>query len=319
MKTTIVTQNKKLPNFIKSHKIFSKFKNIKKVFPDIGLPNCSVRVTSLKYAENAAEQIKAKLIKSFSPSYDCYFADNVRAYKIAAALRKCEAADFIKNNKIVVPLQMRKELTNFNTAYIECKFNSWDRPYYLNNTYYHIISHLNLSPQAKVVFSSEGSDGMWDMATMSMRGISSCQSWNGCYKRNLIGSIVDPCAGIIYLTNGVNTKKGSRMVRRALVRYVVNKATRKPALLIEKIYPQSTKNDDEVIALFTAFLKKQTKGKLPIVTTKARQYVIPNSKIVKKLSSCGRYEDGKNYCKSYRDSGIAYAKSDALYLKKIIA
>jgi hypothetical protein len=157
--------------------------------------------------------------------------------------------------------------------------------------------------------------GAWDMATMSMRGISSCQSWSGCYKRNLVGSIVDPCAGIIYLTNGTQGEKGSRMIYRAVVRYVVHKETHKPALMLERIYSANSINN-EITALFSAFLIKKTKGKLPIITS-GNKHVIPNSKIVSTLPSCGSYNDAKYYCKSYRDSGIAYAKTNSLYLKKL--
>ena len=31
----------------------------------------------------------------------------------------------------------------------------------------------------KIVFSSNGKEGLWDIATMSARGITSCQGWNG--------------------------------------------------------------------------------------------------------------------------------------------
>ena len=50
-----------------------------------------------------------------------------------------------------------------------------------------------------VVFSSDGLDGLWDITTMSMRGIKSCQSWTSSskYKTNIIGSIVDPFVGVI--------------------------------------------------------------------------------------------------------------------------
>ena len=40
-----------------------------------------------------------------------------------------------------------------------------------------------------MLFSSEGEAGAWDIATMSMRGIRSCQRWDGEYPRCLIGSI----------------------------------------------------------------------------------------------------------------------------------
>src|SRR5690606_23711397 len=41
----------------------------------------------------------------------------------------------------------------------------------------------------KLVFSSDGERGAWDIATMSMRGINSCQGWGKPQSHGLIGSI----------------------------------------------------------------------------------------------------------------------------------
>ena len=319
MKTSLIIKHKKLPNFIKSHKIFSKFKEIEKVFPKIGLDNCSMSATKIEYLSTMSKQLRAFLIKAFVPNYEnYYFYNRERARRIGNALRLCEPEEFVSNNKIVVPKSLQRELTDFNQAYIECKYAPDIRRYYSNSKYNRLIGSLRLSASAKVVFSADGVEGAWDMATMSMRGISSCQSWTGCYRRNLVGSIIDPCAGIIYLTNGTKSKsgKGSRMIHRAVVRYVIHKDTRKPALMLERVYPNAADANIEIIALFSAFLIKKTKGKLPIVIS-GRKHVIPNSEIVNTLPKCGSFDDAKYYCKSYRDSGIGYAKTNSLFLNKL--
>ncbi len=321
MKTSLITKNKRLPDFIKTHDIFSKFDEIAKVFPKIGLPNCSILAKDVEYLPLFAATFKQKMIKSFKSPYIGYFYDTARAGRIRRLLELCAPSEFVKNNKLIVPTRFRSEFTDFNRAFFECRHHEDQRRYYVKDEYNHIHHPLKLSTTSKIVFSSDGSQGMWDIATMSERGFESCQSWTGCYARNLIGSIVDPCAGIIYLTNGVELGKGVKMLYRAVVRYVVSKNTHKPALLIEQIYGSNdtdSKSDDEVYPLFAAFLKKKTQNKLPIIT-RAKGYQIPNSQIVRKMSSCGSFDNAKYYCKSYRDSGIPYAKSNALYLAKIKA
>lgn len=322
MKTSSIKKSKKLPKFITSHKIFTKFKTIEKVFPRFDLKNCSMRVSDLNYTNDSAKDIKAHLIKSFT-ALKHYYYDNARATRIVNLLKQCKSGEFIDKGAVVVPARLKNELTSFNSAYYQCRYGYGDYQYYERNRSCDVIAYLNLTPNAKVVFSSTGAKGLWDIATMSMRGISSCQSWDGSYKRNLVGSMIDPCVGIIYIQDGTPTSKGSRMKRRALVRYVINKTTHKPALLIERIYPSNENNnyglnEPEAIAIFHQFLELKTKGKIAVVTT-ANNYSIPNSKIVQKMSSCGKFENGKDYCRSYRDSGIAYSKSTALFLKKIAA
>jgi hypothetical protein len=86
------------------------------------------------------------------------------------------------------------------------------------------------------VFSSSGPKGQWDIATMSVRGVSSCMRWQNAPKE-LIGSMVDPCVGIAYITDGSKTKRGENMYARTLVRYVMNRKG-KTALLIEDTYTQ---------------------------------------------------------------------------------
>jgi hypothetical protein len=160
-----------------------------------------------------------------------------------------------------------------------------------------------------VVFSSHP----WDIATMSMRGISSCQKWTGDFKKRLIGSIADPCAAIIYIESKQYTKYGKKMCHRAVVRLVQSKE--KKAIFLEKTYPQKYR----IVGYYTAwhgaslprydyaphkfpqevFIKMlKTLTNIPIITNKSN-YKIPLSKTVKSIPISKR---------SYRDSKIGYTK-----------
>jgi hypothetical protein len=168
----------------------------------------------------------------------------------------------------------------------------------------------------KIVFSSTGNQGAWDIATMSERGISSCQSWNRLSLINetlgnrIIGSIIDPYAGIIYISP---VKNPNLMICRSIVRFVINKENKKPYLLLERLY--FTGNFYYVgnalngigyaikhaMNLFESFLRKESK--LPVITagtTSLASYEIPKSNVVSKLK--------KQYL-SYRDSGIPYGRT----------
>lgn len=156
----------------------------------------------------------------------------------------------------------------------------------------------------KLVFSSNNFKGAWDLATMAMRGIRSCQSWTDSYRSKLVGSIVDPYVGIIYLTNNNLLSHGTRMMRRALVRFVVHRESLEPKLLLEEIYPNRndySRKSRFARKVFKRFLMQKTGGNYLILTDDddLDKYLIPKSKIVKRLS----VED-----RSYRDSSISYSK-----------
>lgn len=150
----------------------------------------------------------------------------------------------------------------------------------------------------KIVFSGSGNQALWDIATMSMRGISSCQSWRGSHKKQLLGSMADPYCAIMYITTGNETDKGTRMSKRALVRFVVNNKTGKPALLLERIYPNYFGYTDQTATakIFRDFLRKKTDDKFPIVES-GNGYSIPMTNAVRKI--------GRNN-QSYRDSHVPY-------------
>jgi len=169
----------------------------------------------------------------------------------------------------------------------------------------------------KIVFSSDGITGLWDIGTMSMRGVLSCMHWdNKPHCTHLIGSMVDPCCGIIYMTDGTKTEYGSSILKRALVRFATSHDNTK-FVYIDRIYTKSSntnplvyENKDprqaDISNLFTAFLKAKTW--LPVFATQSDmpsayryQSVIPRAKILAKLPP--------NYL-SLVDCGMSYSPPD---------
>ena len=319
MKVASIKRSQKYPSWMKKHPIFSKVEKIEKIFPLIGLKNCSEKISNIDYVDvKLAAEYQKSLHTAFNPLY-CYY-DRSKCRTVRTILGRCKPSDFLINGKLGVPLAFQKQgITDFEVYIRECKISPSERRHYTNIKY--TLQPIN--PNYKVVFSSDGGKGIWDIATMSMRGIYSCQSWDGCFRRNLIGSMVDPFVGIIYITDNTRLSRGSEMLYRAVVRYVVNRFTKKPAFMLEGIYVgDDIETDGNILmvkAIFVAFLKKKLGNKLPIITKRKdiRQYAIPNSKVVKTLATCGKYSDGKDYCRSYRDSGIAYSASSATHKKGI--
>lgn len=99
-------------------------------------------------------------------------------------------------------------------------------------------NNMPLAKDLYVVFSASGDEGAWDIATMSMRGVSSCQTWDGdavsdeetagarrrdCYNQKLVGSIVSSNVGVIYLTSGKDFNgMGEKIIRRSIVRFAID-------------------------------------------------------------------------------------------------
>jgi len=142
---------------------------------------------------------------------------------------------------------------------------------------------------------------------MSMRGITSCQTWSGGAgnSAHVIGSIVDPFTGIIYLTSGVaHGQYGSKMIRRCIVRFVVDRKTKKQSIFLEKMYPSL---DEGTKDSFISFIKRKTDGKLDVVYGPevsghpAAAHYIPMANIVKNMEVAYH---------PYRDSAMEYRTDD---------
>lgn len=328
MKTSLITKNKKFPNFITSHKIFSDLSEIDKVFPKLGLNNSSKTIdVSLK---NKVEHIFANLLKN--KILEKFNKCSYKAAYFCNTIEETDAIKLLKNGKIILPQEIQSK---FGSSHIDRIYGGF---YYGNPVGYpvrHSCTDLlgfgndlklsKLSGATKVVFTSTGKIGAWDIATMSMRGFTSCQSWHGSYKRNLIGSIVDPYVGIIYLTDGTSGKYGTKMLARSLVRYVVNTRNKKPCLLLEKQYPYGLSLSQQwyVYSVFNTFLQIRTKGALPIVSGDIDvrwNYKIPTSTAVNKLKKYSVADDCHydliDYL-SYRDSEIEYSSSKKAYFSSV--
>lgn len=99
----------------------------------------------------------------------------------------------------------------------------------------------------KVVFSSAGEQGAWDIATMSMRGLTSCQDLSKTnkaegaeFKPCLIGSIASKFVGIIYLTTGEDfAGRGAKYIKRCIVRFGVDmgrEKNKREVIILDRMY-----------------------------------------------------------------------------------
>jgi hypothetical protein len=126
-------------------------------------------------------------------------------------------------------------------------------------------------------FSSMNIGGLWDIATMSMRGVCSCMHWDNMHAVHLVGSVVDPFLGIVYITDNELTPYGISFRRRSLVRFLYSKQTKSYSLLLERVYkdtgnkiPTVYNNRDEkaveVTKIFKKFLTDRVSSKHTVIT-----------------------------------------------------
>lgn len=152
-----------------------------------------------------------------------------------------------------------------------------------------------------VIFSSEGPEGAWDLLTMSMRGLKSCQRWDGEQFPCLIGSILSKYIGIIYITSGSDfERKGSKMIRRAIVRYAVDADNEEPCIIIDRIYPTpqtyspEEEAKEESLKIFTDALAKRTKLPIyfsPLLGNRVKNMYVPHEKQLKLREGERTYQD----------------------------
>lgn len=333
-----VFAEKKFPSFIKDHEIFRSYKEIKKVFPEIGLPNCEkeILVDNSKEVKDAAanclyeiESIIAKRLNSiskFGTKKQVVKPDSKRKAKLdnciklltdVRSLLSKYSNRFITSTNGKITLNLPQDILDAEGKVIykagEGLFRIYNK---LNETLrggkflamskfedlqcFKTFSSVNI-PGSKhtIKFSSDGTEGFWDIATMSMRGISSCQSWGQGNATHVVGSVVDPFTGIIYLTSGAKfNEHGSKMIRRCVVRFMVNEKTKIPFICLEKMYPAG---DNSTLNEFIKFVKERTDNKFEVhyapTTLVYNNSYVPMSKIVAKLTP---------YDQPYRDSGSAY-------------
>lgn len=305
--TTDLFKEKKFPEWFTTHPVFKEVSTIKKVFPGIGLPNCEEECQldmAGPSSEAAKELVKAvenninnriaklgKWIKSKPELSAARKTQGARCDSLLTAMSsliKNKRKDFVKENNgrltIKLPVNVMidgdvrpvfrdgeslfRVYNKLNESLVAGKFAKMTKLEDLPA--FKVFSTENVpNSKFKVVFGSDGANGAWDVATMSMRGVVSCQSWGtdakraGGYSHCTIGSVIDPFVGIIYLTSGMKSSEfGSRMIRRCVVRFVINGKENKPYLLLDNMYPSQ---DTKIITQFKNFLKKKTGGKFEVV------------------------------------------------------
>lgn len=149
-------------------------------------------------------------------------------------------------------------------------------------------------------FTSANVAGLWDLATMSMRGVCSCMHWDNMHSTHLVGSITDPFLGMVYITDNKLTKYGISFKRRSLVRFVYDVESKKYKLLLERVYkdtgntiPTVYNNKDlkqaYFLEVFTKFLKSKVNPIYDVVPFnefkgKLSYHFIPSSHSARYLS-----------------------------------
>jgi hypothetical protein len=289
-------KNEKLPKFLTKHKKLANITKVSKVFPSIGLPNCSetCKFDNSDLAKNTASILVEHIVynilycKFSDREYEARFLgksklDKITYWKtISNSIRECNYATsyvVVNNGKISIKLSddiidntnkviFRKDESLFRVYNKICEISKSEKlgikfPKLETIKEFKQFSTENIPVKDyQIVFSSNGQEGLWDIATMSMRGIQSCQSWRGKFKTQLVGSLVDPCVGIMYLTSGKSINDlGSKMIKRSVVRYAIHGETKKPIIIIDRMYPEY---DIKVGKLFYDFIKNKTGNKLDV-------------------------------------------------------
>lgn len=290
------------PNYaswIVSSDAFKKIKEIRKVFPHIGLPNFTettftdnfdqIKPHAINLLRVIAANLQQRVVKLEKFEQTAKLGKERR--RELQNLKKCIdelCVDIAKDaTQFIVKLESGKITLNIPKTYSISEKHTYKQgmgifkiyaditdfliknkclglPALENNDYFKIFSNINL-PGAKLnlVFSSEGIEGAWDIATMSMRGVSSCQTWynGGGNDAKVIGSMIDPFTAIMYLTNDTPCGVyGSKMLRRSIVRYGFyydDKGTKQPFILLDRMYPSY---DENTAKLFINTIKKRIPG-----------------------------------------------------------
>jgi hypothetical protein len=337
-------KRKDLPSFIRDNAVFNGMNKIDKVFPKIGLVNTEETIDgSTKPIEKAAVvavrklastlSLRAKRLKKLGDTkikYGLYRNENGRRRYTKVVPRP---KDWInRRNSVVAVMEQLSNRMKWNPKAFVKTTKSETKLVLTKGSLTSKIGKINkqlkkireakvplptkaLKNELKgktVVFSSDGAKGVWDIATMSMRGIRSCQGWGSSHSSCLVGTIADPFAGIIYVTSGNRMSKGSKMHYRSVVRLVDNNLTHKPTFLIERVYPCGLSPDkvSQAVELFKTFIRKHSNTNYPIVYSGdsdidriAIEYSIPATLVTSRAAN-----DGYS---SYRDSRVQYKQLPA--------
>jgi len=285
-------ESSKLPFWIKNHYIFknANYVSFYKIFPSIGLDNCKEKIiiknnNGLRYAQELRDDLKYNILYTFK------FKDN--NFRICL----CNQLQFDVVDKKVFSIKLSKDIVYndkkifkagtsamkvYNTILKEYTTNDPNLLRLEDLTNFKNFSSNNFSSkEMEINFVSTGLDAIWDFATISMRGVVSCQSWVNPQSRGLIGTIVNPFVGLIYISSSEQTIYGPKTFKRCLVRYAINKDTKRPALFLDGIYPSGDITD--IRDSFIKFLKSKTSLEV-FFATKTNCYYLPSHKYQKYLA-----------------------------------
>lgn len=192
------------------------------------------------------------------------------------------------------------------------------------------FSRLNVpGSKYEVVFSSDGEQGAWDIATMSMRGQTwaSCQAWDRPQSRGLIGSVSSKYVGVIYVASktekvdvGVKDAAGnfvahakvseSKILFRCVVRFAIHSTTREPALILDHMY---SGYNVEVASAFKKLLGERS-GLKVLVSDEGKENITTNYFLLDEVS--------RTFLKqgefAYMDSPLNVRADAAVLKRKII-
>lgn len=336
-----IVGNTKYPTYIRNHPVFTHLSSIKKIFPHVGLPNLveDCMVNALLEAQQVATQLiysdirvavyhkrtafhKHELRTLFDAIYNeigSYYNHMIQGEGERVSLKFYHDCGIYQGKTFARQGEsLFKVYNKLSQLAVEAGVSALPELEAMPN--FKTFSSVNVPKKTfKLHFSSDGEQGAWDIATMSMRGINSCQSWDTPQSYGLIGSITSKYVGVIYVaasevvpgkqsvttdgessTFNVPDTFGTKMMRRAVVRYCLHKETKQPALLIDRIYP----NDNQAIKdVFSSFLTKHSK--LEVIfpdNPKWSQYLLPTDHFWSQIP----FRDAEY---TYMDTKIAYKRS----------
>lgn len=319
-------KEKPVPEWFKTHALFKDIKEVHKIFPTIGLNN--FKIESNLENNNTATLVRTLCagLNTYINSAYYHFTQQViyqhpnlspkkRNEKYAPAVKLTsqlmqqlsKPQPFIAQFITKQGLYLSKDIIDTDKKIFAKENESLFKVYtkladFLRKHYNYTLQPLDSIPAFKeysahnvngkmsIVFSSDGLDGAWDLLTMSMRGISSCQGWTGQYKNCTIGSVVDPFTAIMYLTSGSKTEHGSKMIRRCIVRFVVDSLVKRPCIFLEYMYP------GEHVATLKAFkdaIRSKLGDRFPIIDQRnstSNRYYVPYSETTSLLVKHGNKE-----------------------------
>lgn len=299
MGISYVLEDLRYPDYIRNHQVFRDLSKLHKVFPHIGLPNASEECAfSNKEASTFATQLLVtdlycKVLAVKAPPANLTRALHLVRNHIASyhpqMIMEEEGKWVIRFHTDIddAPAFSVKKGESFFKGYHKlltlCKEGGVELPALDTLPNFKHFSSANVpGKKLRVVFSSTGKEGAWDLATISMRGISSCQTWKGPHSHGLIGTISSPIVGVIYITAGTEMEHGVSMIRRSLVRFCIHKTEKgNSALLVDRIYPA---DDMEARKVFREYLSK--KSKLPVYfwdEPALNNYQLPQDTIARKI------------------------------------